>query len=468
MEIYNTLTRRKETFVPLIPGRVLMYCCGPTVYNRIHVGNARPLIVFDVLRRHLEKKGYLVTFTQNFTDIDDKVIGKALAEGVSYDEIAARYIEEYKADAHGLGVRDPDIAPRATDSMDAILALIGRLVEKGYAYRTPDGVYFRVNNFPEYGKLSQQSLEDLSAGARVGVDESKESPFDFALWKAVKPGEPSWPSPWGPGRPGWHIECSAMSAAYLGETIDIHCGGQDLIFPHHENEIAQSEAAYGVPLARYWMHNGFLSIDNKKMSKSLGNFFTVRDAAAVYGYETIRLFMLSAHYRNPLNYSTESLEQNKAALVRLHTTNDHLIFLVKQSREEAMTHEEAGFAERVQGYAARFERALDDDLNTADAVGVLFEAVREINIRTAGQTSRALAAALAETLRGMTDVLGLLASEEEETLLDAGVEEMIRARQEARVSKNFVEADRIRDELRARGILLEDTPQGVKWKRDRG
>ncbi|MDR0382265.1 MAG: cysteine--tRNA ligase [Oscillospiraceae bacterium] len=465
MNIYNTLTRRKEAFVPLTPGRVLMYCCGPTVYNRIHVGNARPLIVFDVLRRHLEKQGYRVTFVQNFTDIDDKVIGKALAEGVSYEEVAARYIEEYKTDARGLGVRDPDIAPRATDSMDAILALIGRLVEKGHAYRAPDGVYFRVGSFPKYGKLSRQSLDTLAVGARVEVDESKESPFDFALWKAAKPEEPSWPSPWGPGRPGWHIECSAMSAAHLGETIDIHCGGQDLIFPHHENEIAQSEAAHGAPLARYWMHNGFLSIDNKKMSKSQGNFFTVRDAAAVYGYETIRLFMLSAHYRNPLNYSAESLEQNRAALTRLRTTNDRLVFLEGHADAETMAPEEAGFAALLKEYADRFTRALDDDLNTADAVGVLFEAVREINVRTAGSASRALAALCAGALREMTGVLGLLEAEEE-ALLDDGVEEMIRARQSARAARNFAEADRIRDELRARGILLEDTPQGVRWKRE--
>ncbi len=463
MKIFNTMTREKEEFTPQTPGRALIYCCGPTVYNLIHVGNARPIIVFDVLRRHLEDAGLDVTFVQNFTDIDDKVIGRANEEGVTFSDIAARYIEEYKIDAHGLGVRDADVAPLATDSMDSILKLVGTLVDKGFAYPTSDGVYFRVNAFPSYGKLSHQPLEDLAAGARVEVSGIKESPMDFALWKLAKPGEPSWPSPWGDGRPGWHIECSAMAGTHLGQTIDIHGGGQDLIFPHHENEIAQSEAAHGVPLARYWMHNGFLSIDNQKMSKSLGNFFTVRDAAAAYGYETLRMFMLSAHYRSPLNYSVESLEQAQAALERLKNSESNLRFLLANTTG-GLTPEETAFVAGLPDFKARFDAALDDDLNTADAMGIVFETVREINARIAGNPSRALVETCLNALKAMTDVLGLLPGGQDD-MLDEEIEALIKARGEARAARNFAESDRIRDELKAKGIVLEDTPQGVKWKR---
>ncbi|MDR3206767.1 MAG: cysteine--tRNA ligase [Oscillospiraceae bacterium] len=464
MKIYNTLSRKKETFVPLTPGAARIYCCGPTVYNFIHVGNARPLVVFDVLRRHLEAGGLAVTFAQNFTDIDDKVIARAAVEGMSYADLAAKYIAEYRIDAHGLGVRDADLAPLATENMEAILTLIQTLMDKGCAYTAPDGVYFRVSAFPAYGKLSRQPLDDLAAGARVEVGEGKESPLDFALWKAAKPGEPAWPSPWGQGRPGWHIECSAMAGGLLGETIDIHCGGQDLIFPHHENEIAQSEAAHGVPLARYWMHNGFLNIDNQKMAKSLGNFFTVRDAAAAYGYETIRFFMLSAHYRSPLNYAPETLAQAAAALERLGNALTNLDFLVENLAGD-MTPEEAAFAGTLPAYRARFDAALDDDLNTADAVGVLFEAVRDVNAHVAGTNARPLAQAARALLGGMTGVLGLRLAKQAD-MLDADIEALIARRQAARAARDFKEADRIRDELKAKGILLEDTPQGVKWKKN--
>jgi len=463
MKIYNTMTRKIEDFVPLTPGQVRVYCCGPTVYNLIHVGNARPMVVFDVLRRHLEDSGFAVTFVQNFTDIDDKVIRRAAEEGVSFSEIAERYITEYKTDAKGLGVRDADIAPRATGSIEDIIQLIQLLQDKGCAYPTDDGVYFRVSAFSDYGKLSRQPMDDLVAGARVEVGEGKESPMDFALWKAAKPGEPSWPSPWGEGRPGWHIECSAMAGGLLGHTLDIHCGGQDLVFPHHENEIAQSEAAHGAPLARYWMHNGFLSIDNRKMSKSLGNFFTVRDVAAAYGYETLRYFLLSAHYRSPLNYSTESLEQSAAALERLKNAEQRLVFLT-QNADENLKNDNNALIEKLPEYKKRFDQALDDDLNTADAMGILFEMVRDINIHTSGSPSRALAEACLNALRAQTSILGLLQAGEE-TSLDVEVEALIEKRQAARAARDFAESDRIRDELKAMGIVLEDTPQGVKWRR---
>ncbi|MCL2747637.1 MAG: cysteine--tRNA ligase [Oscillospiraceae bacterium] len=468
MRIYNTLTREKEEFAPIRPGKAGIYCCGPTVYNLIHVGNARPMVVFDVLRRHLEAGGLDVTFVQNFTDIDDKVIDKAVREGVPFSEIARRYIEEYYTDAHGLGVRDADIAPRATDCVAQILSLIQILYDKGFAYTTPDGVYYRVNKFPDYGKLSRQPLADLEEGARVEISSGKESPMDFALWKLAKPGEPSWPSPWGEGRPGWHIECSAMAGDRLGQTLDIHCGGQDLIFPHHENEIAQSEAAHGAPLARHWMHNGFLSLDNRKMSKSLGNIFTVREAANAYGYDAIRYFLLSAHYRSPLNYSADSLEQSRAALSRLKNTEGRLVFLRQNATGTPSAGEEA-FLATLPGYKARFDAALDDDLNTADALGVLFEMIREINAQTAGNPSRALADACLRALREQADVLGLLytvGAAAGANALDDETEALIEKRQAARAARDFAEADRIRDQLKTLGILLEDTPQGVKWRRE--
>ncbi len=466
MKIFNSMTRKKEEFVPMVPGEVKMYCCGPTVYNFIHVGNARPIIIFDVLRRYLEYRGYHVTFAQNFTDVDDKIIRRANEEGISSQEVAEKYIKEYFQDAHALGVHDATIHPKATENMDAIIDMVKTLVDKGYAYEAGGDVYYRTKKFGHYGCLSHQPLEDLEAGARIDVNEQKEDPMDFALWKAAKPGEPYWESPWGKGRPGWHIECSAMSNRYLGKTLDIHCGGQDLQFPHHENEIAQSEAANGCKFVNYWMHNGFLNIDNKKMSKSEGNFFTVRDAAAVYGYEPIRFFMLSAQYRSPLNYSKESLEQAQAALQRLHTADENLDFLAKNGAEGEMTEAEKEFTATFEEYRKHFDEAMDDDLNTADAVGVLFELVRAINTAVEGTPTKALAEECRKMLHEFTDVLGLLyEKKEEDTGLEQKVEEMIAARAQAKKEKNWAEADRIRDALKDMGVEIMDTPQGVKWKK---
>lgn len=463
MKLFNTMSRTKEEFKSIIPGQVRMYSCGPTVYNLIHVGNARPIIMFDVLRRYLEYRGDDVTFVQNFTDVDDKIINRANAEGVSPEEISAKYIEEYFTDARGLGVRDATIHPKATENMEEIIQMIETLIEKGYAYVVGGDVYYRTLKFKEYGKLSHQSLEDLQAGVRIDVNDEKENPMDFALWKSAKEGEPSWKSPWGEGRPGWHIECSAMSKRYLGETFDLHCGGQDLQFPHHENEIAQSEAANGCPIVNCWLHNGFLNIDNKKMSKSEGNFFTVREAAKVYGYEPIRFFMLSAHYRTPLNYSKEPLTQAQSALDRLYTAVSNLEFLVKNGRPGGLSDNERAFVETFPEYRTRFHEAMDDDLNTADAIGVLFELVRSINSAVEDEPSQALAEASLSMMEELTDVLGLLYQRKEEEVLDEKVEAMIQARQLARKEKNFQEADRIRDELAAMGITLKDTPQGVKY-----
>ena len=464
MKIFNSMTRQKEEFKPITPGEVKIYSCGPTVYNFFHIGNARPFIVFDVLRRYFEFTGYTVKFVQNFTDIDDKVINKANEEGVSFEEIANRYIKEYYTDAQGLGIRAATIHPKATDNIDAIIEIVSTLVEKGYAYEVEGDVYYRAKKFKGYGKLSGQPLEDLESGARIGVDERKEDPIDFALWKAAKPGEPSWDSPWGKGRPGWHIECSAMANRFLGKTIDIHSGGVDLTFPHHENEIAQSEAANDAPFANYWMHNAFLNIDNKKMSKSLGNFFTVRDAAGVYGYEPIRFFMLSAHYRSPINYSQESLEQAQAALLRLHTAKDNLEFLSKNGAEGEMTADEAAKIEKFATYREKFITAMDDDLNTADGIAVIFELVREVNSAVNDAPTAAFAKACLDKIMELCDVLGLLQADEKDDL-DAEIESLIEARQAARKNRDFAEADRIRDELKARGIILEDTPQGVKWRK---
>jgi cysteinyl-tRNA synthetase len=466
MKFYNSLTREKEVFTPIEAGKVRMYCCGPTVYNYIHVGNARPMILFDVLRRYLQYRGYDVTFVQNFTDIDDKVINKANEEGVSYDTISTRYIEEYFKDAHGLGVHDADVHPLATENIPQILDLVQTLIDKGYAYPVENGdVYFRTEKFSSYGKLSHQPLEDLKAGARIMVNDVKEAPMDFALWKGAKPGEPSWESPWGQGRPGWHIECSAMANRYLGKTIDIHCGGEDLMFPHHENEIAQSEAANGCPFVHYWLHNAFLNIDNTKMSKSLGNFFTVREAADTYGYEPIRFFMLSAHYRSPINYSRESLTQAQAALERLYTAVDHLNFLVENGEEGELAPWETELISSFDEYRTRFAAAMDDDFNTADAIGVLFELVRAVNtgMTTHAPTKQAAKASL-DMVRELTDVLGLLYAKKEESL-DETVEALIAQRQAARKAKDFKTADAIRDQLKEMGIILEDTPQGVKWKK---
>ena len=464
MKLFNTMTRQKEEFVPIHPGEVRMYTCGPTVYNFIHVGNARPMIMFDLLRRYLEYRGYKVTFVQNFTDVDDKIIKRANEEGISAQEVAEKYIGEYFTDAHGLGVHDATIHPKATENMQQIIELVQTLIDKGYAYESNGDVYYRTLKFKDYGKLSHQPLEDLQAGARIAVGEHKEDPMDFALWKAAKPREPAWESPWGMGRPGWHIECSAMSNRYLGKTIDLHCGGMDLQFPHHENEIAQSEAANGCEFVHYWLHNGFLNIDNQKMSKSLGNFFTVREAATAYGYETIRFFMLSAHYRSPLNYSRESLEQAQAALDRRYTARDNLDFLCENGEDGPMTAEEQKVADSLPTFRERFQTAMDDDLNTADAMGVLFDLVRTVNTALEGKPTKTLAEAYRAMFRELIDVMGLLYASTKADSLDEKVEAMIAARQQARKEKNFAEADRIRDELKAMGIELMDTPQGVKWK----
>ncbi len=467
MKLYNSMTQKKEDFEPLESGKVSMYACGPTVYNFIHVGNARPLILFDVLRRYFEYRGYDVTFVQNFTDVDDKIITQSHKEGTTSEAIAAKYISEYYTDAKGLGVCEATIHPRATQNIAEIIGIIETLIEKGLAYEAKGDVYYRTERFADYGKLSHQPLEELKAGARIDVSDVKESPMDFALWKAAKPGEPSWESPWGMGRPGWHIECSAMAGKYLGKTIDIHCGGQDLIFPHHENEIAQSEGANDAEFVRYWLHNGFISIDNKKMSKSLGNFFTVREAAEAYGYENIRMFMLMSHYRSPLNYSGEILMQAKGALDRLKTARSNLQFLTEHGDGDPLKEAERDFTERLPVYSERFIEAMDDDFNTADAVSVIFELVREANAMTAAEKkpSKALAAKALEIFDELAGVLGLIYGETEDDSLAEEIEALIAARQAARQEKNWAEADQIRDELKARGISLEDTPQGVKWKK---
>ena len=467
MKIFNSMSRQKEEFVPIQPGKVSIYACGPTVYNFIHVGNARPIILFDVLRRYFEYRGYDVTFVQNFTDVDDKIIKRANEEGITSQEVAEKYIQEYFTDAQGLGVRPATIHPKATENMQQIIDMVQTLIDKGYAYPVENGdVYYRTLKFKGYGKLSHQPIEDLQSGARIAVGDVKENPLDFALWKAAKPGEPAWDSPWGPGRPGWHIECSAMSNRYLGKTIDIHCGGEDLQFPHHENEIAQSEAANGCEFVHYWMHNGFLNIDNRKMSNSLGNFFTVREAAEAYGYETIRLFMLSAHYRSPLNYSADILHQAQNSLDRLYSAEDHLKYLAANGAEGDKNAAEAALADTFDSYRQRFDEAMDDDFNTANAISVLFELVRAINIATAdeNQPTKAGAQACLDMVHEFTDVLGLLYSRKEESL-DEKVEQMIADRQAARAAKNWAEADRIRDELKAMGIELKDTKQGVQWKK---
>ena len=459
MKIYNTLTRTKEELQTLTPGKVCIYACGPTVYNFIHIGNARPLCVFDVLRRYLSWRGLEVKFVQNFTDIDDKLIHKANEEGTTVPEVAERYIKEFWIDAKGLNVMEATVHPRATENIDAILELISRLVEKGYAYEVDGSVYFRARRFGEYGKLSHQPLEDLEAGARIDVSEHKEDPMDFCLWKAAKPGEPFWPSAYGDGRPGWHIECSAMAGRYLGDTIDIHCGGQDLIFPHHENEIAQSECANGCSFAHYWMHNGYINVDNRKMSKSLGNFFTVREVAEQFGYEPIRYLMIASHYRSPINYSVEVLEQGKSALQRLYNCRENLVFALSHAQEGGEV--PAFIAVRRQEFAD----AMDDDLNTADGLAALFNLARDINLLVAEGAGEKTLTACLTLLDELCGVLGLLYNKPETEDLDGQVEALIAARTAARKEKNFAEADRIRDQLKDMGIILEDTPQGVKWSR---
>ena len=465
MKVYNTLTRKKEELVPITPGEIKMYACGPTVYNYIHIGNARPLCIFDILRRYLEYRGYKVTFVQNFTDIDDKIIRRANEEHVDFSEISERYIKEFWTDAEGLNVRHATVNPKATENIDAIIHIISTLIEKGYAYEARGDVYFSTEKFKDYGKLSHQPLEDLEAGARIMVGEVKREPMEFAVWKAAKPGDPAWDSPWGKGRPGWHIECSAMNWRYLGDTIDIHCGGQDLIFPHHENEIAQSECFTGKPFAHYWMHNGYINVDNVKMSKSLGNFFTVRDVAEKYGYEPIRYLLISAQYRSPINYSTDIIEQCISALNRLYTCRDSLDFELKNASDAEHDGDRAiidGFGK----YREQFIDAMDDDLNTADAIASIFELVRDINTNVVGKTpSKALVEGAISVFDELTGVLGLVYNRKTETL-DSDIEALIEARTNARKEKNWAEADRIRDQLKERGIVLEDTAQGVKWHRE--
>ena len=465
MKVYNTLTRQKEELVPITPGEIKMYACGPTVYNYIHIGNARPLCIFDILRRYLEYRGYKVKFVQNFTDIDDKIIKRANEEGVKFSEVSEKYIDEFWKDAKGLNVRQANVHPKATENIDNIINIISTLIDKGYAYEAQGDVYFSPKNFDGYGKLSHQPLEELEAGARIMVGEVKREPMDFAVWKAAKPGEPSWDSPWGKGRPGWHIECSAMVCRYLGETIDIHCGGQDLIFPHHENEIAQSECFTGKPFANYWMHNGYINVDNVKMSKSLGNFFTVRDVAEKYGYEPIRYLLISSQYRSPINYSAEIIEQCSAALNRLYTCRDSIDFELKNAADAAHDGDDA-VIEGFSKYREQFIAAMDDDLNTADAIAAIFELVRDINTNVVGKgSSKKLCEAAAGIFDELTDVLGLVYNRKTEEL-DDDIEKLIEARTQARKDKNWAEADRIRDELKARGIVLEDTAQGVKWHRE--
>lgn len=458
MRFFNTLTRQKDEFIPIKEGEVKIYACGPTVYNYIHIGNARPLCVFDVLRRYLEWRGYKVTFVQNFTDIDDKLIKKANEEGITVPEVAERYIKEFWIDAKGLNVREASVHPRATENIDEIQRIISDLVDKGYAYPAGGDVYFRSKKFKEYGKLSHQPLEDLEAGARIETGDIKEDPMDFCLWKGAKEGEPFWESPWGKGRPGWHIECSAMVGRYLGKTIDIHCGGLDLIFPHHENEIAQSECANGCDFAHYWLHNGFINVDNHKMSKSLNNFFTVRDVANAYGYEPIRYLMISSQYRGPINYSVDIIEQGKNALERLYTCRDNIDFALKNAKEGG---EIPAFIEQRK---QEFITAMDDDLNTADALAAIFSLVREINTVIADGAGKDTLTACADMFDELTGVLGLVYNRKTDDL-DKEIEELIEKRTKARKEKDFKTADEIRDKLKDMGIILEDTPQGVKWTR---
>ena len=471
MQIFNTLTRQKEEFVPQVPGEYRIYVCGPTVYNYIHIGNARPLIVFDTLRRYLEYRGNKVIYVSNITDIDDKLIKKGQEEGTSMKEVAQRFEAEYLKDAAGLNCKKPTVQPRATEHIQQILDIVKDLIDSGHAYVAKNGdVYFRVKSDPEYGKLSHLKLDDLESGNRElrsqMEDDLKEDPADFAVWKAAKPGEPAWESPYGMGRPGWHIECSAMSRTHLGKTIDLHCGGQDLIFPHHENEIAQSECANGCEFARYWMHNGFINVDNRKMSKSLGNFFTVREAAEVYGYDCIRMFILMSHYRSPLNYSGEILMQAKAALERLSTAKDNLDFFCQNGADGEMTAAEAETLASLGVYRQKFCDAMDDDFNTADAISAIFELVREINsaVSPNAHPTKALAEGCRALYLELSDVLGIPFSEKKDALTPEQ-EALFNARKDARKAKNWVESDRIRDELKAQGILVEDTPQGMKWKR---
>ncbi len=464
MKIYNTLTRKKEELKTITEGELKMYACGPTVYNFIHIGNARPLCVFDVMRRYMEYRGYKVNFVQNFTDIDDKIIKRAIEENSDYKTVSEKYIAEFWTDVKGMNIREATVHPKATENIDEIISIVSTLIDKGFAYAVDGDVYFSPKKFSEYGKLSHQPLEELEAGARIMVGEIKHEPMDFALWKSAKPGEPYWESPWGHGRPGWHIECSAMVRRFLGNTIDIHCGGQDLIFPHHENEIAQSECCNGVPFANYWMHNGYINVDNVKMSKSVGNFFTVRDVAEKYGYEPIRYLMISSQYRSPINYSIDIIEQCRSALTRLYTCRDNLDFAIENASPDIAADE--AIKASLDAHRESFNEAMDDDLNTADAIAAVFELVRDINSNVTNSNSKPLCLYSAELFDELTGVLGIVYNRKKADSLDAEVEALIEARTTARKEKNWAEADRIRDELKAMGIVLEDTPQGIKWHKE--
>lgn len=462
MKILNTLTRRKEEFVPINEGKVGIYVCGPTVYDYIHIGNARPMIVFDTLRRYLEYKGYDVNYVSNFTDVDDKIIKRANEEGVDASVISERYIAEVKKDMAALNVREATTHPKATEEIPDMIGMVKTLIEKGYAYEVNGTVYFRTRKFKDYGKLSKKNIDDLRSGNRdllvSGVDE-KEDPLDFVLWKPKKEGEPSWPSPWGDGRPGWHLECSVMSKKYIGDVIDIHAGGEDLVFPHHENEIAQSEAANGTEFARYWMHNGFLKINNEKMSKSLGNFFTVREIAEKYPLQVIRFFMLSAHYRSPLNFSADLVEASKNGLERILTAVDRLKSISGTEGEV-----DRAVADEMDAFVKKYEAAMDDDLNTADAISVIFELVKYANVNVTEESTKATVELVLNTVTKLCDILGII-TEKKKEILDSDIEALIEERQAARKAKNFARADEIRDQLSDMGIILEDTREGVKWKR---
>lgn len=468
MKIFNTLSRKKEEFVPLKDGQVSMYVCGPTVYNLIHIGNARPMIVFDTARRYMEHKGYAVNYVSNFTDVDDKIIKKANEEGVEPSVISERYIEECKKDMEGLNIKPATIHPKATEEIDGMIEMIQTLIDKDHAYVAQDGtVYFKTRSFKDYGKLSHRNLDDLRSGERsllVSGEDQKQDPLDFVLWKPKKEGEPYWESPWCDGRPGWHIECSVMSRKYLGEEIDIHAGGEDLIFPHHENEIAQSEAANDREFAKYWMHNAFLNIENKKMSKSAGNFFTVRDISEKYDLQVLRFFMLSAHYRSPLNFSAELMEAAKNGLDRIISCVGNLNFLLENAADGGMTEEEAALAREAETYITKFDEAMDDDINTADAISAIFELVKFTNTHVSEKSGAAFIQALKDEIVMLSDICGLIVDKKEE-ILDADIEALIQERQDARKVKNFARADEIRDMLASQGIILEDTREGVKWKR---
>ena len=471
MRIYNTLTKTKQEFVPIEEGKVRMYVCGPTVYNLIHIGNARPMIVFDTVRRYMEYKGYDVNYVSNFTDVDDKIIKRAIEEGVTSSEISERYIKEVKKDMHDLNVMEATTHPKATEEIPDMIDMIKVLIEKGHAYEVNGTVYFRTRSFPGYGKLSKKNIDDLEAGHRdekhqlkVSGEDEKEDFLDFVLWKPKKEGEPSWPSPWGEGRPGWHLECSVMSKKYIGDIIDIHAGGEDLIFPHHENEIAQSEAANEVEFARYWMHNGFLKIDGEKMSKSLGNFFTIRDIGEKYPLQVIRFFILSAHYRSPLNFSDTLVESAKASLERILNAVSRLEDMTETAPERELSEEEKQIEQKLTEYVAKFEQAMEDDLNTADAISAIFELVKFTNSNVTSDNAKAIVTKALDTIRQLCDVLGIITKVEKE-ILDSDIEALIEERQAARKAKNFARADEIRDTLAEQGIILEDTREGVKWKR---